>query len=87
MNLGESITVISIVVTLISVFVAIISKTKNTKLEDNKQQVHNSAERIIQNNYFISLPQEMQSQIKFIYSTTGSTLGFKTMPGENKAEK
>lgn len=53
---------------------------KNRQLNDNKQQVHNTAQTIIQNNYFSNAPQEIQDKIKFIYNTTGTSASIDSLP-------
>lgn len=62
------------VISTILAIITIMQGRKNKQLDDKRQQVHNTAQTIIQNNNFYALPEEIKEQIKFISVNTANNI-------------
>ncbi|MFH1655784.1 MAG: hypothetical protein ABH954_04150 [Candidatus Omnitrophota bacterium] len=60
---------------------------ENKKLKEDTRVIHNTTNIIIQSNIYSTLPEDIQEKLRFINSTTASTLQIDSIGGEPDKEK
>jgi len=81
MDIGAIIGVVGSIIGVCGIVSAFIDRRKLKPLQDNRQQVHNQAQNIQQNNYFATNPNALREQIDTIITSTATdTTDFKFRP-------
>lgn len=79
MDINLIVTIFFGAISIILTIITIMQGKKKRQLDDKRQQVHNTAQTIIQNNNFYTLPEEIKEKIKLISANTASNISVESV--------